>query len=137
MHNRENLTFFANVSEALPPPPPPVSISQLQHLLFLSTGRCGREGQQGYSILFPGYKKPHIKTDPDFKDFCLSQPKDYCLREKINSIFAGCFLSTFNKISIILYYYYYKEKVCKAWKFILPRFVLYIQEMGQSTVIKQ
>ena len=27
MHNRENLTFFANVSEALPPPPPPVSIS--------------------------------------------------------------------------------------------------------------
>ena len=49
---------------------------------------AGREGQMGFSILYPWYKRAHPKTDAQFKEFCTSGSKD-CLKEQISKVFPG------------------------------------------------
>lgn len=64
-------------------------------MTYSFTGRCGREGEMGYSILYPGYKRPHAKTDVEFKEFCQAKSAE-CLVKSISAHFPGQ-LQVFNR----------------------------------------
>ena len=56
--------------------------------MTLLTGRCGRENEMRYFILYPGYKIPNPKTDREFMEFCLLQ-SNVCLPKRIPEHFLG------------------------------------------------